>query len=80
MRREALRIESEVAKPMPRLALMSAIRAAGYRWNRELCPIVRVSETRLSKILRGHELPPPAVQRRLAKALGLTIAGLAQLL
>ena len=72
--------EQSVAKPQPRLALMSEIRRAGYRWNKELCPIIRLSEARLSKILNGHDFPGPATQRRLAKALGLTLRELAELL
>jgi hypothetical protein len=73
-------MEKDIARPQPRLALMGAIRQAGYRWNKELCPIVKVSEVRLSKIIRGYEMPPPAVQRRLAEALGLTIKELSELL
>ena len=72
--------EQNVAKPQPRLALMSEIRRAGYRWNKELCPVVRISEARFSKILNGHDFPGPATQRRLARALGLTLRELAELL
>ena len=80
MQPESVRQASDVAKPTPRLALMSEIRRAGYRWNKELCPIVKISEVRLSKILRGYEVPSPSVQRKLAEALGLTIRELVELL
>ena len=72
--------KQSAAKPQPRLALMSEIRRAGYRWNKELCPVVRISETRLSKILNGHDFPGPSTQKRLARALGLTLRELGELL
>lgn len=63
-----------------RFELKARVVAAGYRTYREFAEKLEIDPTRLSRVLNGHEFPSRAVQRRLARELGITLRELRALL
>ncbi|MBW2070006.1 MAG: helix-turn-helix transcriptional regulator [Deltaproteobacteria bacterium] len=63
-----------------RLSLKAQIYSAGYASLREFAERLGIHPGYLSQILGGIVSPGPAMQRRLAEALGLTIKELGTLL
>ena len=73
-------IEIGTATPMVRLRLKARVYEAGYPTFQELAYNLKIHPTMLSKVLNGHEFPSPALQRKLAERLALTIKELRELL
>lgn len=58
-----------MTKPQMNLALKMAIHASG-KWQKRIAKAARLSETRLSLIVNGHDAATEDEQKQLAKVLG----------
>jgi len=63
-----------------RCNLKAEIVRTGYKTYTEFAQDVEIHRVYLSKVLNGHMHPSPALQRRIAKCLGLTMRELRELL
>ena len=72
--------ETENIKPKFRYGLKSRIIEAGHRDLTDFSNKANIDLTRLSRIVRGWELPGPGLQRKMAQHLGITLTELKELL
>ena len=70
----------DTAIPEPRYQLKGKIFEAGYNSFTDFAKAVDIHRVYLSQVLNGHAFPSPALQRRIASVLGLSLRELKRLL
>ena len=73
-------LEIETATPLKRFKLKARVIESGYESFTGFAEEVGIHRVYLSQVLNGHAFPSPALQRKLAERLGLTIRELRELL
>ncbi len=73
-------IQTELIKPKYRFLLKGKIHTKGFRTLREFGEFTDTDYSSLSRIINGWEIPSPNIQKRIARALGITTTDLHELL
>ena len=68
------------AKPKFRYDLKSKIIAKGYKNAKEFSDITGIGLPKLSRIIRGWEIPSTSIQKKMAQALGISLKSFQKLL
>lgn len=72
--------ETGTAMPLKRFGLKARVIGSGYESFTDFAEEVGVHRVYLSQVLNGHSFPSPALQRKMAAKLGLSLRELIRML